>query len=69
MPTRAGDAERLLEGIDAVAPDPATLEAAGAAAAEAAGPVEDANGSVEYKENLVRVLVKRTFAESLGRVA
>ncbi len=69
VPTRAGDAERLLEGIDAVAPDPATLEAAGAAAAEAAGPVEDANGSVEYKENLVRVLVKRTFAESLGRVA
>lgn len=69
VPVRAAEAERLLEGLDAPAPDAASLEAAGAAAAEAARPVADANGSVEYKENLVRVMVRRTFAEALGRAA
>jgi len=35
-----------------------------ALAAEAARPVEDANGSVDYKANLVRVLVARAFREA-----
>src|SRR5207253_2174111 len=48
---RATEAERALaEGLPAEAAD---------LAAEAARPVEDANGSVEYKANLVRVLVGR----------
>jgi CO/xanthine dehydrogenase FAD-binding subunit len=45
------------------------LARAAEAAAEAARAVEDANGSVEYKEHLVSVLVRRTFAEALARVA
>lgn len=69
VPVRAGEAERLLAGLDAASPDADALEAAGEAAAEAARPVEDANGSVEYKENLVRVTVKRAFVEALGRAA
>lgn len=66
VPVRAAEAERLLVGLEAAAPDGGALERAGIAAAEAARAVEDANGSVEYKENLVRVLVKRTFAEALA---
>ncbi len=66
VPVRAAEAERLLVGLEAAAPDDDALERAGIAAAEAARAVEDANGSVEYKENLVRVLVKRTFAEALA---
>jgi CO/xanthine dehydrogenase FAD-binding subunit len=41
------------------------LRAAGALAAEAAGAVEDANGSAEYKEQLVRVLVERCLRDVL----
>jgi CO/xanthine dehydrogenase FAD-binding subunit len=35
-------------------------------AAEASGAVEDANGSVEYKEQLVRVLVERCVTAALA---
>src|SRR5262249_9137337 len=49
-PVRAREAERLLTGV-AARPDEHALEEAGAAAAEAAEPVEDQNGSVEYKRN------------------
>jgi len=62
VPVRAAAAEALLLG----SPGDAELEAAGEAAAEASAPVADANGSVEYKRNLVRVLVGRTFREALG---
>ena len=34
-----------------------------------ASPVEDANGSVEYKRQLVRVLVERAMREALARAA
>ena len=64
-PARAGEAERLLQGLDAARPDERALGQAGAAAAEAAAPVEDPNGSVEYKENLVAVLVRRAFRRAL----
>jgi carbon-monoxide dehydrogenase medium subunit len=67
VPVRAGAAEELLLGLRADAPSAEALEAAGAAAAEASGAVDDANGSAEYKRNLVRVLVKRTVAEALAR--
>jgi carbon-monoxide dehydrogenase medium subunit len=69
VPVRAPAAERLLEGVDPVRPDPEVLRRAGEAAAEAACAVEDANGSVAYKENLVRVLVERTFTAALARAA
>jgi carbon-monoxide dehydrogenase medium subunit len=55
-PVRASEAERLAGGGD--------LAAAAEAAAEVCGAVEDANGSVEYKENLVRVLVERALREA-----
>ncbi len=46
--------------------DADTLRAAAERAAEASGAVEDANGSVEYKQQLVRVLVERSVREALA---
>lgn len=60
---RAGEAERALTG--ASRGDEEALASAAVIAAEAAQAVEDANGSVEYKENLVRVLVERCFHGAL----
>jgi carbon-monoxide dehydrogenase medium subunit len=65
VPVRAGEAERLLERIEI--DDHDALDRAGRAAAAAAAAVEDANGSIEYKRNLVRVLVTRCFAEAASR--
>ncbi len=59
---RAGEAESLLLGGG-------SAEDVAAAAAEAAGAVEDANGSEEYKRQLVRVLVGRALAEARRRAA
>ena len=50
----------------APAGDADALGRAGELAAEAAGAVEDANGSVEYKEQLVRVLVERCLRDALA---
>jgi carbon-monoxide dehydrogenase medium subunit len=58
-PVRVPIGESLLLGADAANIDPVTLDAAGRAAAEAADPVTDANGSPDYKQDLVRVLVGR----------
>jgi carbon-monoxide dehydrogenase medium subunit len=46
--------------------DADALAAAAERAAEASGAVEDANGSVEYKQQLVRVLVERSVREALA---
>jgi carbon-monoxide dehydrogenase medium subunit len=54
---RATEAERLLTG--AAVDDREALARAAQLAAEASEPVEDANGSADYKANLVRVLVER----------
>ena len=59
-PVRATAAERALTA------DPGDLTAAAALAAEAAGAAADANGSVEYKENLVRVLVERCLRDAVA---
>jgi aerobic carbon-monoxide dehydrogenase medium subunit len=60
---RAHDAETLLAGASPL--DDRALAAAGARAAELSNPVEDANGSVDYKAQLVDVLVRRAFREAV----
>ena len=59
---RASEAERLLAAG-------APVEEVAAAAAEAAGAVEDADGSPEYKRQLVRVLVARALRDATQRAA
>lgn len=59
---RVTAAERVLAGKSAA--DASALVEAAELAAEAAGAVDDANGSAEYKQQLVRVLVQRCFAEA-----
>jgi carbon-monoxide dehydrogenase medium subunit len=64
VPVRCTEAERLLLGMPS-AGSPG-LDAAAELAAEASNPVEDGNGSAEYKANLVRVLVRRCFADAVA---
>jgi carbon-monoxide dehydrogenase medium subunit len=64
-PVRAPSGEALLVGAMAANIDPTALDAAGRAAAEAADPVADSNGSPEYKRDLVRVLVGRCVRTAL----
>ena len=61
---RATSAAEALLGKEAT--DVEVFAEAGALAAEEAGAVEDANGSIEYKRQLVRVLVERCLASALG---
>jgi carbon-monoxide dehydrogenase medium subunit len=63
-PVRATAAAGLLVGKPAA--DTEALAEAAALAAEASNAVEDANGSVEYKEQLVRVLCARCVAAAVG---
>ena len=63
---RAPAAEALLAGIPAADVHEATLAEAGERAAEAGAPVADATGSAEYKAQIVKVLVERTFREALA---
>jgi aerobic carbon-monoxide dehydrogenase medium subunit len=68
-PVRAEEAERLLAGAPVDEPERSLLERAGAAAAAAAAPVADANGSPEYKAQLVRVLLERTLRGAVAAAA
>jgi carbon-monoxide dehydrogenase medium subunit len=63
-PVRVAAAEELLVGMGAAAPDAKTIAAVGDAAVDAAKPVGDANGSVDYKAQLVRVLSGRVLREA-----
>ena len=63
-PVRVTAADEALIGKPAT--DTAALAEAAVLAAEASGAVEDANGSVEYKEQLVRVLVERCVTAALA---
>jgi carbon-monoxide dehydrogenase medium subunit len=65
-PVRAPAAEQVLTGAPAEEIDTGLLAEAGERAAEAAAPVDDATGSAEYKAQLVRVLVERTFREAIA---
>jgi len=61
---RAVESEDVLRG--AAPDDRAALAGAAHLAAGAAEPVDDANGSADYKANLVRVLVDRCFREAVA---
>lgn len=64
---RLAAAEEALLGADAEQPRTEQLSACAEAAAVQAEPVEDANGSLQYKRQLVRVLVERTVREALAQ--
>jgi carbon-monoxide dehydrogenase medium subunit len=66
-PMRPRDAEQALAGLRARDPDESALAAAGDAAAAQCEPVADANGSVEYKRQLVRVLTGRVVSDALSQ--
>lgn len=57
-PVRARAAEGVLEGKEVTAN---LIEEAGELALEAASPISDMRGSVEYRKELVRVLTRRTL--------
>jgi carbon-monoxide dehydrogenase medium subunit len=61
---RASQAEQALAG--AAPEDGRAVEQAAALAADESEAVDDANGSADYKANLVRVLVTRCFAEAVA---
>jgi len=63
-PVRATAAERALEG-QVVTAD--LIERAAALAIEAAKPISDQRGSVEFRTHLVRVLTRRTLTAALAR--
>jgi len=63
-PIRAAAAEEALVGKT---PDDDAIAAAAAAAAEAAEPIADRRGSVEYKKNMARVLTGRAIRKALAR--
>ena len=63
-PIRASGAEEALSGR---VPDAGAIADAAAAAADAADPVADRRGSVEYKKNMARVLTGRAIARALER--
>jgi carbon-monoxide dehydrogenase medium subunit len=65
-PVRSAAAEGLLTKMPTGELDPSVVAEAGVRAAEDAAPVDDATGSAEYKAQLVRVLVERTFREAVG---
>lgn len=64
IPVRATAAERALEGR-AVTPE--LIERAATLAVEAAKPISDQRGSVEFRKHLVRVLTSRTLTTARQR--
>jgi aerobic carbon-monoxide dehydrogenase medium subunit len=65
-PVRVHAAGSQLEGLDAASPAPETVAAAAEAAVEASLPVADANGSIDYKQQLVRVLARRVVLDAVA---
>ena len=63
-PVRATAAERSLEG-QAVTPE--AIERAAGLAIEAAKPINDQRGSIEFRKHLVRVLTRRTLTTAFQR--
>lgn len=65
VPLLAVEAGAALDGRAVDAVDDDALAGAGELAAEACDPIEDANGSIDYKRQLVRVLSRRVLREAL----
>lgn len=63
---RLTGAEQAVLGIEAADPSPERLSPVADTAAGEAEPVADANGSIEYKRQLVRVLVGRCVRQALA---
>ncbi len=63
-PIRASGAEEALTGR---VPDAGAVADAAAAAVDAADPIADRRGSVEYKRNMARVLTGRAIGQALER--
>ena len=66
---RLWEAEQSLLGVDAVGAGIAAISGCAEIAGREAQPVEDANGSVTYKRQLVRVLVTRCLRDALAQAA
>jgi aerobic carbon-monoxide dehydrogenase medium subunit len=66
-PQRLTRVEEALRGFDAADASGRGLAACAEVAAEEAEAVADSNGSVEYKRQLVRVLVERSVGEALAQ--
>jgi carbon-monoxide dehydrogenase medium subunit len=64
LPTQADEANALLAGARTDVEK--QLPVAAAALAQAADPVDDLEGSAEYKRHLIEVFLKRAFARALG---
>jgi CO/xanthine dehydrogenase FAD-binding subunit len=64
VPLRATAAEQVLEGQSVT---PSLIERAAELAVEAARPISDQRGSVEFRRHLVRVLTRRTLTTALER--
>ena len=64
VPLRATAAEQALEGQSVT---PALIERAAELAMEAARPISDQRGSLEFRRHLVRVLTRRTLTTALAR--
>ncbi|MEM7136461.1 MAG: xanthine dehydrogenase family protein subunit M [Myxococcota bacterium] len=64
VPMRASNAEEALIGTQATDDD---IEAAGQAAAAECDPSADLRGSVDYKRDITRVMVKRSIQKAVAR--
>ena len=65
-PIKATDAEQFLKGKK---PDAATFAEAAKRAAAATAPNPDRRGTVEYKQNMARVLTQRALTRAAQRAA
>jgi len=72
-PVRVPEAEGLLQGkaVDELlgitsGSGASILEEAGQMAARVVEPMDDLHGAADYKEHLVRIFIKRVFAEAVG---
>jgi carbon-monoxide dehydrogenase medium subunit len=66
VPIKATDAEQFLKGKK---PDAATFAEAAKRAAAATAPNPDRRGTVEYKQNMARVLTQRALTRAAQRAA
>ena len=65
---RLMEAEQSLQGVGAARAGTAAVSECAEIAGQEVQPVEDANGSVPYKRQLVRVLVTRCLGDALAQV-